>query len=200
MTDKAGNKLPTLSIKSPAGWSDWEAMVSIAVKGMRDAGIDIREGFVDAGLYWPALPSGDFDLIMHKPAASVTPSLPWSRFEAIMSSRNWAPVGGDNKMNENQGRYNQPGTKEYNKAVDSLLKVIPILSDEAQLTDAYRQLNKIFMMDQPALPLCHLAEQYYEFSNANWKNWPDEKNPYAPPLLPWIGASTKILWQLQPAK
>jgi peptide/nickel transport system substrate-binding protein len=200
MTDKAGKKLPTLSIKSPAGWSDWEAMVSIAVKGMRDAGIDIREGFVDAGLYWPALPSGDFDLIMHKPAASVTPSLPWSRFEAIMSSRNWAPVGGDNKMNENQGRYNQPGTKEYNKAVDSLLKVIPILSDEAQLTDAYRQLNKIFMQDQPALPLCHLAEQYYEFSNTTWKNWPDEKNPYAPPLLPWIGASTKILWQLQPAK
>jgi len=200
MTDKAGNRLPTLSIKSPAGWSDWEAMVSIAVKGMRDAGIDVREGFVDAGLYWPALPSGDFDLIMHKPAAAVTPSLPWSRFEAIMSSRNWVPVGGDNKMNENQGRYNQPGTKEYNKAVDSLLKVIPVLSDEAQLTDAYRQLNRIFMQDQPALPLCHLAEQYYEFSNANWKNWPDETNPYAPPLLPWIGASTKILWQLQPAK
>jgi peptide/nickel transport system substrate-binding protein len=200
MTDKAGNKLPTLSIKSPAGWSDWEAMVSIAVKGMRDAGIDIREGFVDAGLYWPALPSGDFDLIMHKPAASVTPSLPWSRFDAIMSSRNWVPVGGDNKMNENQGRYNQPGAKGYNKAVDSLLRVIPVLSDEAQLKDAYRQLNKIFMQDQPALPLCHLAEQFYEFSSASWKNWPDEKNPYAPPLLPWVGASTKILWQLQPAK
>ncbi|HEX2956376.1 MAG TPA: ABC transporter substrate-binding protein [Chitinispirillaceae bacterium] len=200
MTDKAGNKLPTLSIKSPAGWSDWEAMVSIAVKGMRDAGIDIREGFVDAGLYWPALPSGDFDLIMHKPAASVTPSLPWSRFEAIMSSRNWVPVGGDNKMNENQGRYNQPGVKGHNKAVDSLLKAIPVISDEAQLKDAYRQINKIFMQDQPALPLCHLAEQFYEFSSANWKNWPDENNPYAPPLLPWVGASTKILWQLQPAK
>jgi peptide/nickel transport system substrate-binding protein len=56
------------------------------------------------------------------------------------------------------------------------------------------------MLDQPALPLCYLAEQYYEFSNAAWKNWPDESNPYAPPLLPWVGASTKILWQLQPAK
>ncbi len=107
MTDKKGKKLPTLSIKSPAGWSDWEAMVTIAVKGMRAAGIDAREGFVDAGLYWPALPSGDFDLIMHKPSAQVTPSLPWSRFDAVMASRNWVPVGGDNKMNENQGRYNQ---------------------------------------------------------------------------------------------
>jgi len=200
MTDKKGTKLPTLSVKSPAGWSDWEAMVTLAVKGLRDAGIDAREGFVDASLYWPALPSGDFDLIMHKPASSVTPSLPWSRFEAVMSSRNWVPVGGDNKMNENQGRYNSPKSKEYNSKVDSLLKAIPTIQDSAAMTAAYRELNKIFMQDQPALPLCYLPEQFYEFSTAHWKNWPTEANPYAPPLLPWIGASTKILWQLQLAK
>jgi peptide/nickel transport system substrate-binding protein len=200
MTDKDGNRLPTLSVKSPAGWSDWEAMVTLAVKGMREAGIDIREGFVDAGLYWPALPAGDFDLIMHKPAASVTPSLPWSRFESVMSSRNWKPVGGDNRMNENQGRYNQPGTKEYNPKVDSLLKVIPVTSDTAALVEAYRELNNIFMQDQPALPLCYLPEQFYEFSDKSWTNWPNEKNAYAPPQLPWVSAGTKILWQLQPAK
>ena len=200
MVDRDGNKLPTLSITVPAGWSDWEAMVKLAVKGLRAAGMDVREGPVDAGLYWPALPSGNFDLIMHKPAASVSPSLPWSRFEAVMSSRNWVPVGGDNKMNENQGRYNQPGSKEYNPAVDSLLKVIPTLEDEAALTAAYRELNKIFMQDQPALPLCYLPEQFYEFSTKVWKNWPTEANPYAPPLLPWVGASTKILWNLQAAK
>ncbi len=93
-----------------------------------------------------------------------------------------------------------PKSKEYNPAVDSLLKVIPIISDEAQLIDAYRQLNKIFMQDQPALPLCYLPEQFYEISDKNWKNWPNEKNPYAPPLLPWGSASTKILWQLQSVK
>jgi len=200
MLDKNGNKLPQLSITVPAGWSDWEAMVKLAVKGLRAAGMDIVEGPVDAGLYWPALPSGNFDLIMHKPAASVSPSLPWSRFEAVMSSRNWAPVGGDNKMNENQGRYNQPGSKEYNPKVDELLKSIPILTDEAKIADAYCELNKIFMQDQPALPLCYLPEQFYEFSTKVWKNWPTEANPYAPPLLPWVGASTKILWNLQLAK
>lgn len=197
MTDKAGKKLPTLFVKSPAGWSDWEAMVSLAVKGMREAGIDIREGFVDAGLYWPALPSGDFDLIMHKPAASVTPSLPWARFESVMSSRNWKPAGGGNSMNENQGRYNQPNTKEYNPKVDSLLKVIPVTSDSVALAAAYRELNNIFMDDQPALPLCYLPEQFYEFSTKNWTNWPSEGNPYAPPQLPWVSSGTKALWQLK---
>jgi peptide/nickel transport system substrate-binding protein len=160
----------------------------------------VREGFVDAGLYWPAKPSGDFDILMDKPAAAVTPSLPWSRFEALMSSRNWAPVGGDNKMNENQGRYNSPKSKDYNPKVDSLLKVIPITTDSAALKKAYTELNDIFLDDQPAIPLVYLPEQFYEFSTAAWTNWPTSKDPYAPPLLPWVGASTKILWQLKPVE
>ncbi len=200
MVDANGTHVPTLYIKSPAGWSDWEAMVSIAVKGMRAAGIDIREGFVDASLYWPALPSGDFDLIMHKPAAAVTPSLPWSRFESIMSSRNWLPVGSNRKMNENQGRYNNPKSKTYNPRVDALLREIPTLSDDAAIKAAYTELNTIFMNDQPALPLCFLPEQFYEFSTKHWTGWQTEKNPIAPPLLPWIGAATKALWQLKPVK
>ncbi|MDR0330964.1 MAG: ABC transporter substrate-binding protein, partial [Chitinispirillales bacterium] len=176
MLDKAGNKLPTLSITVPSGWSDWEAMVKIAEKGLRAAGMDVREGPVDGNLYWPALPSGNFDLIMHKPAASVTPSLPWNRFESVMSSRNWKPVGGDNNMHENQGRYNDPNSKEYNKRVDELLRAIPTTEDEAALAAAYRELNKIFMLDQPALPLCYLPEQFYEFSTKAWKNWPTSAN------------------------
>lgn len=200
MLGKDGKKLPTLYVKSPAGWSDWEAMVAIVVKGMRDVGIDAREGFVDAGLYWPALPSGDFDLIMHKPAASITPSLPWSRFEAVMSSRNWVPVGGDHRMNENQGRYNQPGSKNYRPEVDALLNKIPLMTDEAEIAAAYAKLNQIFMQDQPALTLSYLPEQFYEFSTKNWTNWPTEKNPYAPPQMPMVSAGVKILWNLQPAK
>jgi peptide/nickel transport system substrate-binding protein len=199
-TDKDGKRLPTLFIKVPAGWSDWEAMVTIAVKGMRAAGIDAREGPVDASLYWPALPSGDFDLIMHKPAPVVTPSLPWSRFNALMASRNWVPAGGDNKMNENQGRYNSPKSSDFNPVVDKLINAIPTMTDENQIKDAYRQLNKIFMEDQPAIPLCYLPEQFYEYSTKVWKNWPTEGNPYEPPLLPMMSVSTRALWKLQLVK
>jgi len=200
MTDKDGNRLPTLSLMVPAGWSDWEAMVKIAETSLRAAGIDVREGPVDAGIYWSAHGPGNFDIVMRKLAENVTPSLPWSRFDAVMSSRNWAPVGGDNRMNENQGRYNQPGTPGFRTAVDSLLKVIPTMTDDAAIVAAYRELNKIFMQDQPVIPMCYLPEQFYQFSTKQWKNWPTTANPYAPPLLPWVGASTKILWNLQLAK
>jgi peptide/nickel transport system substrate-binding protein len=102
-------------------------------------------------------------------------------------------------MNENQGRYNQPGSKSYNPKVDSLLKVIPVTSDTAALKKAYAELNDIFLDDQPAIPLVYLPEQFYQFSTRNWTGWPTEKNPTAPPQLPWVSAGTKTLWQLKPA-
>lgn len=197
-TDKDGKKLPTLSIKAPAGWSDWESMIKIAVKAMREAGIDVREGFVDASQYWPAKPSGDFDILMDKPASNVTPSLPWSRFEAVMSSRNWIECG--KSMNENQGRYNNPKAKDYNKKVDSLLNAIPLVTDSVQLKKAYVELNNIFLDDQPAIPLVYLPEQFYQFSTKTWTNWPTAKSPYGPPQLPWVSAGINTLWQLKLAK
>jgi peptide/nickel transport system substrate-binding protein len=195
-----GDTLPSLLIKAPAGWSDWEAIVNLVVKQLRSIGIDIREGFVDGSQYWPALPSGDFDLIMRKPPVAVTASLPWNRFNAIMSSRNWRPVGDGNSMNENEGRYNNPGAANYNKRVDQLLDIIPLLSDEDSLKVAYTELNSIFLDDQPVIPVCHLPEEYYQFSTKVWDGWPTEKNQYAPPQLPWVGSGINTLWRLKPVK
>ncbi len=198
MKNAKGEKVPTVFIKSPAGWSDWESMVKIAVKDMRAIGIDVREGFVDASLYWQAMPFGDFDLLMHKPEPEVKPSTPWSRLDIVMSSRNWKPEG--EKMNENQGRYNNPRDKNYNPAVDSLLKTLPRLVDETEKRKAYSALNKIFMEDQVTLPLTYLPEQFYEFSIKNWAGWATEENPYAPPQSPFFGLGIKMLWHIKPTK
>jgi len=193
-----GDALPTLSIKSPAGWSDWEAIVNLLVKQLREVGIDVREDFVDGSQYWPALPSGEFDIIMRKPPVAVTASLPWNRFNAVMSSRNWRPTGNGNFMNENEGRYNNPNAYDYNKRVDELLGLIPLLSKEEEIKSAYIELNNIFLDNQPVIPICHLPEEYYQFSTKAWTGWPTEKNPYAPPQLPWIGSGINILWRLKP--
>ncbi|MCL2206642.1 MAG: ABC transporter substrate-binding protein [Fibromonadales bacterium] len=195
-----GDTLPTLLIKAPAGWSDWEAIVNLAVKQLRSIGIDVREGFVDGSQYWPALPTGEFDIIMRKPPVAVTASLPWNRFNAVMSSRNWRPVGDGNFMNENEGRYNNPNAAGYNKRVDDLLDAIPLLTDEDALKAAYAELNNIFLNDQPVIPVCHLPEEYYQFSTKVWTGWPTEKNPFAPPQLPWVGSGINTLWRLAPVK
>ena len=198
MENAKGEKIPTMYITSPNGWTDWEAMVTIAVEGMRKAGIDIREGFVDGGSYWPAMGLGNFDLIMHKPVADVTPSLPWSRFNEIMASRDWQPLG--SWAGVNIGRYNQPGTEGFRPEVDKLLSAIPLMKNADSIATAYRELNKIFMEDQPSIPLVYLPEQFYEFSDRVWTNWPTAENPYAPAQLPWVASGTKTLWNLKLAK
>ncbi|MFP4164131.1 MAG: ABC transporter substrate-binding protein [Chitinispirillaceae bacterium] len=195
MEDANGKRVPTLFVKHPAGWTDWEAMVEIAVKNMREAGIDVREGPVDASVYFNDMPTGKWDLLMHSPSVNVTPSQPWARFESVMSSRNWEPVG--EKMNENQGRYNQPETSKYNPKVDSLLRVIPTLTEEEEQVEAYRALNVIYMKDQVTLPLVYRPEQFYEFSTKNWTNFPNEENSYTPPQIPCFGVGTKALWEIK---
>ena len=112
-----------------------------------------------------------------------------------MSSLNWRPLG--EKMVENQGRYNNPGSPEYNREVDSLIRLIPSLSGESQ-QEAYRRLNRIFMQDQPAIPLVYRPDMFYEFSEKHWTNFPTDRNPYAPPQCLCAGAGIKALWEIRP--
>ncbi len=198
MKDRTGNRVPTIYITSPAGWTDWETAVKIAVKDMRSAGIDVREGFIDAASYFQRMLVGNFDLIMHTPSPGATPSKPWSRIEATMTARNWRPVG--DKMYENWGRFNQPGTKGYIAAIDSLLTILPSMSNEEEIKSAYRKLNILFMENQPTIPVFYRPEWFYEFSTRNWTNFPDAKNPYTTPQCLCCGPAVRALWEIMPAK
>lgn len=194
--DRSGKKLPTVYIKSPTGWSDWESIVRIAVKSMRAVGIDAREKFVDASLFWQALFGGEFDLIMWTPSSAPSPSKPWSRFESVLSSREWAPEG--DKMYSNQGRFNNPKSPRFIARIEELLTVIPTLTKQDELAAAYRELNRLYMQHQPTLPLVYRPDSFYEFSERRWKGFPTAANPYLPPQLPGDGLGTQMLWRIRP--
>lgn len=189
----------TIEIMSVAGWTDFEWMVRLAVKSMRKAGIDVRPGLVDYPRYEDAKYTGKFDLFLETPAAKLSASMPWTRFEKVMSSANWDKIG--EKMYENTGRFNKPGTKEYIKAIDSLLHAIPLMTDPADIAEGYRKLNRYFMEEQPTIPLLYRPEEFYEFSTKHWTNFPvDGDNDNIPPHLPVAMAGTKLLWRIKPTK
>jgi peptide/nickel transport system substrate-binding protein len=194
--DKNGQRVPTVYVKSPTGWSDWESIVRIAVKSMRSVGIDARERFVDASLFWNALFEGDFDLIMNTPSSQPSPSKPWSRFETLMTTQDFAPLG--EKMYKNMGRFNDPKAPGYLPRIDQLLAEIPTLTDEAARLTAYRELNVLFLRLQPDLPLVYRPDAFYEFSTKHWSNMPSAANPYLPPLTPGDRLGTNMLWAIKP--
>jgi peptide/nickel transport system substrate-binding protein len=193
--DAQGKRVPTVYVKSPTGWTDWESIVRIAVRSMRAVGIDARERFVDASLFWGDLFSGSFDMIMWTPHSQPTPSKPWSRMDFVMTTSSFAPEG--EKMFKNFGRFNDPKSPGYVPRVDELLALIPNLKGDA-LVAAYRELNVLYMQLQPTLPLVYRADQLYEFSSKVWENWPTAKNPYAPPQVPGDRMGTALLWHLRP--
>jgi peptide/nickel transport system substrate-binding protein len=193
--DKSGTRVPTMYVKSPTGWSDWEAIVRIAVRGMREAGIDARERFVDGNIFWNDVYAGEFDLIMFTPVGPPSPAQPWARFEFLLTSADFAPQG--EKMYKNMGRFNDPKSPSYIARIDELLTTIPTLTDEAEITKAYRELNVIFMQQQPTIPLVYRPDNFYEFSTRHWTNFPTAKNPYLPPQSPGERMGTDMLWSLQ---
>jgi peptide/nickel transport system substrate-binding protein len=102
------------------------------------------------------------------------------------------------KMYKNMGRYNDPKSSKYIARIDELLAKIPSMSTDAEVVAAYRELNVIFMKEQPTIPLVYRADAFYEFSNKHWATMPTSKNPYLPPLIPGDRLGTEMLWKITP--
>ena len=106
-----------------------------------------------------------------------------------MSSVSLKPTG--EEAFANQGRYK-------NDDADKLLLKIPAITNEKELVEAYRALNRIFMETIPVLPVMYRPTQYYQFSTKHWTNFPTEEDPYAPPQSLVVAAGVKGLWKITP--
>lgn len=175
----------------PSGWTDWEATIKIAVAGMRAVGINVKEKFLEYPEWDGNLKKGFFDFTMKTPLPEQAASLPWSRLDQVLSSRNLLPVG--EVMYRNEGRYR-------NERADRILAAIPKITDPEKLRTAYRIINQLFMKEMPIIPLMYRPWLFYQFSTRYWTNFPTESNPYAPPQCLMVGAGVRALWGIRPVK
>lgn len=188
LVDPKGKKIRLLSIQCPQGWSDWEATIRIIVEGLRAVGIDVRERFVSYGDWDDNLKRGLFDFSMKTPYPDQTASLPWSRFEQVMNSKELAPVG--EVAFRNEGRYRNPHA-------DNLLQQIPSATDPEKLRSLYRELNQLFITEMPVIPLMYRPWLFYQFSTKHWSNYPVASNAFAPPQCLMVGAGIQALWGIK---
>jgi len=182
-----GRVLADMKISSPKGWSDWEIAVQIVSASLKNIGIPVNADIVAEDLYWANLGLGKFDLILKTPQSEQLPSLPWSRFERIMSSADIDTVGVF--IYTNEGRY-------INPTADSLLSVIPRLKTDEEIEQGYFKLNELFMKEMPVIPLMYRPSMFYQFSTKTWDNFPTLDNAYAPPSCLIVAAGRKALWDL----
>ena len=191
LCDKDGKPVRPISIECPQGWTDWEDAIKVVVESFGEVGITAEENFVDYSVWDKNLRQCTFDLAMKTQTAELSAATPWTRFDQVMGHVALKPVGED--AFSNQGRFS-------NDEANKLLSKIPTISSEQELTNAYRELNKIFMETIPVLPVMYRPTQYYQFSTKHWTNFPTEENPYAPPQHLIVAAGVKALWEIQPVK
>jgi len=191
LIDPSGKKIRTLYATCPAGWTDWESTIKIVVDGLRSIGLDVQEKFLSYEQWDRDLKNGLFDLTMKNPHPEQSYSLPWARFDKVMSSKDLRPVG--EVMYQNEGRYKNP-------VADSLLEVIPKLNDPQQLKDAYHAINRLFMDEVPIIPLMYRPWLFYQFNSKYWKNFPTAQNSYASPQCLMVGAGVEALWGIEAQK
>lgn len=184
-----GMPVRPLGIECPQGWTDWEDAIKVVAESFKQIGIETVQRFVDYGEWEKDLRFGKFDLALKTQTADLSAATPWTRFDQVMCSKNAKPVGEESFSNV--GRFSDP-------TADSLLELIPSLTDSVELKAAYRSLNRIFMQQIPVLPLMYRPTQYYQFSTKHWTNFPTEENPYAPPQNLIVGAGIKALWMIKP--
>ena len=180
-----------LSIECPNGWTDWEDAIKVVAESFKQIGISTNQRFVEYAEWDKDLRYGKFDLAMKTQTADLSAATPWTRFDQVMNSKSTKPVG--EEAFANLGRFSDP-------KADSLLELIPSLTDSTALKNAYRALNRIFMEKIPVLPLMYRPTQYYQFSTKHWTNFPTEENPYAPPQGLIVGAGIKALWEIKPVQ
>jgi peptide/nickel transport system substrate-binding protein len=172
---KDGTKLGTWFAECPYGWSDWNASLEIVAQSAKAVGIDIKTKFPESPVWTNDEQNGKFDIIMDTPGGGPSPSQPWARARALMSSLSVPAVG--TPAFWDYGRYKSA-------AADALLLKIPQETDAAKLKDLYTQLNKIYLTDVPTVGLMYRPALFYTVNEKVWTGFPvDGDGSNVPPMI-----------------
>jgi len=180
----------------PNGWSDWQAAIEVVAAAGKEIGIDITTNFPEWSVYqtvvtnWPLAEGYDIFMMWSDGAG---PTQPWSRIRHIMSSE-FAET--TNNWNGNYGGYK-------NADADALIKAIPNMTDQAELSAAYTDLVKMYLTDVPSFTLMYRPQAFHTVNESVWTNFPhdgDGTNPPVPPLDMTDGWAIAGLYNLELAK
>ena len=191
LRDKKKKLVRSISIECPQGWTDWNEAINVIVESLAEIGITAVPKFVDYGTWDRNLRRGTFDLSMKTPPTDHSVASPWNRFNHLLSLNAYKPVGEESFANP--GRFQDTQT-------NALLEKIPTISNEEELKQAYRELNKRFLQTIPVLPVMYRPSTYYQFSTKHWTNFPTAENPYAPPNNLVVAAGITALWEIKPVE
>lgn len=186
-----GTRLGPWQVQCPAGWSEWNATIEMAVQNARQVGIELVSSFTEWGVYDNNKSTGNFDIIMDTPAAYSTPGGALKRAYGLMFSENVAPIG--EAAYWNYGRFHSDRANE-------IIEEIGQTTDQARLGALFTELNVIFLSEIPAIPMYYRPTYFYTFNEKVWSGFPTASDEKQLPGSLFDGAGYLGLFQLENSK
>ncbi len=160
---KNGQRL-SLTLRSVDSYSDWNAAAKLITDQAKAVGIEIKNVTVGEDNYYTLRTDGkyDYQLMFCGMVGGPTPYYLYNQY------LNSAQIG--------QGKFNFVAWND--PATDKFLNMYASTTDAAVQKQAIVGIEKIFVENQPFIPLWTGAD-YDEYSTRNFTGWPDQSNPYA---------------------
>jgi peptide/nickel transport system substrate-binding protein len=163
--DKSGNPL-SFTIKSIAGFSDWDSSLQLITQQLKAVGIKATVQDENTTTYTADLQSGHFQLAYGGsggPAPSPGPS-PYYELRGLLF--------GGNIGSTNYERFKSPST-------DALFNQYSSASPAQQVAIVH-QIQKVMVDQIPLIPVTEGVD-WYQYDTSHFAGWPTQSNPYAQP-------------------
>lgn len=174
----------TLSITSPAGWSDWVRAVQVIAGDLRSIGLDVQVKGYDFSAWYERVGRGDFELSL---GWSETGPSPVPMYKALMDPSAVVPVGEPSFRNWH--RYGSERAAPLFTAFDAT----PDPEEQARIVG---ELQQIFVDEVPAIPLFP-APAWGEANHTHITGFPSAEDPYAPLSPNAVPACLLVMTQLE---
>ncbi len=163
--DKSGTPL-SFTIKTIAGFSDWDASLQLITQQLKAVGIKVTAQDENTTSYSADLQGGHFQLAYGGsggPAPSPGPS-PYYELRGLLF--------GGNIGSTNYERFKSPST-------DALFNQYSAASPTQQV-GIIHQIQKVMVDQVPLIPVTEGVD-WYQYDTSHFAGWPTQSNPYAQP-------------------
>lgn len=162
-----GEKM-SFTASCPSGWDDWEKTLEMVAAAGASIGVEITTNFVSESEFYDHVTvdptSGQFPIFMMW-SESFSPSQPWGRARALMSSEynDWTA----HNWSGNWGHF-------ANDRADELLWAIPLEQDMAAVREMYTELTEIYLSEIPSFSAMYRPDKFHTVYEGVWTGFTEE--------------------------
>jgi peptide/nickel transport system substrate-binding protein len=158
-----GGKTVSVTLISPAAYTDYAQVGAIAAQELRNAGIDATFQGISVNAWNADMGSGNFSLAEHWSNGGITPYNLYANWLSSALDKGTVATGDYERLN--------------NPAVDAALTKLAGASTVSQQAAALVPIEQFVAANLPVIPVT-TASDWFEYNSQHWVGWPTQSNPY----------------------